>query len=341
MKKKFMVYLSIALIAIMMMGCQSETEEPVEEVEYGAEEVEVVEMEARDVKVHYPDGIPALTIAKMVKEQPEMAEVVSVEYELQETPDLLAASIIKEEADIAIVPSNLAAQAFNKDLSYKILGTSTWGSMYLVTNADIETFDDLKDREIYSFAKGLTPDLVLRYVLANNDIDPDEDLEINYQNSAAEVGPAFLSGKSDLALLPEPLLSVVLAKDEDARILFDLNEEWMEAAGKGKGFPQSSLIIKAELLEDHMEFVEAFIEEYEASRTWAIENPEELGAYAEELGIGVERSIVEKGISWTNPKDFQIEDSREEYEIYYQAIMDFSPDFIGGKMPGEEIYFEK
>lgn len=325
MIKRLILFISIAIISIIAIGCNKDN----------------VEMETRNIKFYYQDGMPALTVAKLAKENPEIHENIIIDYEMQKSPDLLVSEILKEGADIALVPSNLAAQAFNKDLSYKIAGTSVWGAMYLTSTEDIKTFEDLKGKEIYTFGRGLTPDLALRYVLSNNGIDPETDVTLTYVNSASEMGPLFLSGKTTLAVLPEPLLSVVMGKKEDAKIIFDLNEEWGKISGAKKGFPQSSLIIKTDLIENNKEFVEKFIKSYEASRRWATENQDELGKYAEELGISVEKDTIKKGIRWTNPKDFDIKDSILEYEIYYNAILDFAPDFIGGKAPSEELYFER
>ena len=130
-----------------------------------------------------------------------------------------------------------------------------------------------------------------------------------------------------------------MMKKEDTKIILDLNEEWGKAAGTDKGYPQASLIIKKDLIENNREFVEDFIKAYEESRKWAKENPEILGEYAEELGISVAKETIEKGIIWNNIESFNILDSKEEYKAYYEAILDFAPDFIGGKIPDEDIYF--
>lgn len=325
MKRKILLFMSLAIILIIASGCEKEN----------------IQIEEMNLQFHYPDGTPALTLVNLIKENPSIVENITIDYEMQKSPDLLVSSILKEEADIAIVPSNLAAQGFNKGLSYRVLGTSTWGAMYITSTQDIKSFEELKGREIYTFGKGLTPDLVLRYVLLDNKIDPDKDVDIVYLNSAAEMGPAFLSGKTNLAVLPEPLLSVVKMKEKNASIVFDLNRKWAEATGAEKGFPQSSLIIKNELIENNPKFVENFIKEYEKSRKWAIENEDKLSEYVEELEISVGKDVIEKGIIWTNPQDFHIKDSISEYDIYYKAILDFAPDFIGGEMPGEELYFKR
>ena len=323
-KRLLLLFLSLVLILPLAVGCGEKTVK-----------------EQQTIQFCYQDGTPALTAAKLAKESPTIDKNININYEMQKSPDLLVTKILKGEADIAIVPSNLAAQAFNKNLPYKIVGTAVWGSFYLTSAEDIKSFEELKGKEIYTFGKGLTPDLVLRYVLSKNGIDPDKDVKINYLNAASEVGPAFISGKTDLALLAEPLLTTVIMKKPDAKVIFDLNEEWAKAAGTEKGYPQASLIIKNDLIGNNMEFVEEFIKAYEESRKWAKENPKKLGEYAGELGISVSKETIEKGIRWTNIESFNIKDSKEEYKTFYEAIIDFAPDFIGGKLPDEKIYFER
>lgn len=330
MKKFLILFMTSIIILSSLVGCNSTKV---------VEEEPIVHQEPKTIKFCYQDGTPALTSAKLAKENPIIDDNIVIEYEMQKSPDLLVTKVLKEEADIAIVPSNLAAQAFNKELSYEIVGTAVWGSFYLASTEDINGFEELKGREIYTFGKGLTPDLVLRYVLSQNGIDPEEDVKITYLNAASEVGPAFIGGKTNLAVLAEPLLTTITMKKEDTKIILDLNEEWGKAAGTDKGYPQASLIIKKDLIENNREFVEDFIKAYEESRKWAVENSETLGGYAEELGISVAKETIEKGIIWNNIESFNIIDGKEEYKAYYEAILDFAPDFIGGKIPDEDIYF--
>lgn len=329
MRKVLLMFMSLVLILSVVTGCNN------------GKIVQDEPKEPKTIKFCYQDGTPALTTAKLAKENSTIDENITIEYEMEKAPDILVGKILKEEADIAIVPSNLAAQAFNKGLPYEIAGTSVWGSFYLASTEDIGSFEELKGREIYTFGKGLTPDLVLRYVLSKNGIDPDEDVKITYLNAASEVGPAFISGKTNLAVLAEPLLTTVMMKKEDTKIVLDLNEEWGRAAGTDKGYPQASLIVKKDLIENNGEFVETFLKAYEESRIWAKENPEKLGEYAEDLEISVSKETIEKGIIWNNIEAFNIIDSKGEYKAYYEAIIDFAPDFIGGKIPDEDIYFKK
>ena len=45
---------------------------------------------------------------------------------------------------MAIVPSNLALQAYKKDLGYKIAGTIGWGSLYLVSTEEVDSLLDFR-----------------------------------------------------------------------------------------------------------------------------------------------------------------------------------------------------
>ncbi len=323
MKKSIILLTLILLLGAAMAGCSGEV---------------AVEPKA-PVKFSFMEGVTALTAAKMIRDQPDLGR--EIEYDVLKAPDLLAASIMKEEADIAMVPTNLAAQAYNKELPYVIAGTSTWGNLYIAGTEDVATVADLQGKSLHTFGKGLTPELVLLMILEDNGLDPVADMDITYMASAAEVGPFLLSGQASMGVLPEPAISAVVMKDENMEVLLDLNTLWAEAKGVDKGYPQSCIVIKKSLIEEDPEFVESFLLEYNNSIGWANENPEELGDISEELALGPVKGAVVQGIDRMNIGDFPIEDSIEEYRVYYQAIMDFAPDFIGGELPDEEIYYTR
>lgn len=83
------------------------------------------------------------------------------------------------------------------------------------------------------------------------------------------------------------------------------------------------------------------MELYEDSLKWIKENPELAGEYMEELEFGMTKDVVANGIERMNIYPFKIEDSIDSYEKYYEVLLDFAPDVIGGKLPNEEFYFER
>lgn len=347
MKKILSFLLVLIMIAGLATGCVVQSPAPAEPeapeepaVEEPVEEPAEEPTPGIPIKFSYMEGVTALTAARMMKENTQIGEEFEIKYDLLRSTDLLTSSVLKGEADIAMIPSTLAASQYNKNLGYTAVGTSTWGNLYLIGTQDAPFLGALVGREIATFGKGLTPDLVFRLLLLKDAIEPDTDLTLNYQASAAEVGPYLLSGKASLAILPEPAVSGVIGKSEGkVKVLFDLNELWAEYMDVEKGYPQASLVVKTSLIESNPEFVEGFIAAYMESIQWALDNPEELGDISEELELGLAKGAVVLGIERMNIGDFPIEDSRAEYDAYYRAIMDFAPDFIGGKLPDEGLYY--
>lgn len=293
------------------------------------------------IKVYFPSGIPALTIAKLAKEKPALDSDFDISYELQNTPDALVAKVVSKDADIAIVPSNVTAQVYNKNLPYRLAGTAGWGSLYLVSTQLIRNYNYLLGRKILNIGQGLTPDIVFKYILARNGISPDKDVKLSYLNAATELAPAFIAGKAKAAIMPEPMLSTVLSKKADAKVYMDLNKEWMKVTGSTNGYPQSSLIIKKDLIDNHRDFVNKFLAAYKDSVDWANKNPDKLGQYAEQLSLDINRVLVKSVVKRANMRYVFIKDCYKDYQNYYKALFGFDPKAIGGKLPDEGIFMER
>lgn len=295
----------------------------------------------QNIKIYYPDGIPALAIAKMAKEKPTLDNNLTMDYEVQNTPDALIAKVVSGEADIAIVPSNVTAQVYNNNLSYKLAATAGWGSLYMVSTQEIKNYNYIVGRRILNIGQGLTPDIVFRYILSKNRININKDIRVTYLNSATELAPAFIAGRAKIAIMPEPMLSTVLTKKSDAKVYMDLNKEWMKINGSTNGYPQSSLIIKKDLIENHRDFVDKFLEAFKDSIAWGNKNPDKLGEYAEKLSLSMNKAIVQKSIGRANMRYVYIKDCYKDYQSYFKVLLDFAPKSIGGKLPDEGIYMEK
>lgn len=336
MKKLLAAALSVVLAATAVSGCAQKKSEETGQKPTGEKVAEV-----KNIKVYVPDGLPALSAAKLIKETPSIDKNVNITYEVAKTPDLLSTKIMSAEADIAVVPSNLAAQAYNAGLPYKLAATAGWGSLFVISAEEITNWSGLKGKEIYSIGKGLTPDIAFRYLLAQNGLDPEKDVKITYLNAATELAPAFISGKSTVAVMPEPMLTTVLDKKSTTKVVFDLNAEWKKATQSFLGFPQSSLVIKNDLLNQQKSFVQSFLKQFEDSVNWANGNAGKLGEYAEAIQLSVNKAAVEKCMPRANLKFVSANNSREEYGKYFKILFDFEPKSIGGKLPDEGLYIQK
>ncbi len=349
MIKKTLLYLLICImtLTIVLTGCSTNnnaTEEVTnnKEVEVEAEVEEKIVEEPIEVNIGFVDGIPALSMAKLAKETPVIQENVTINYDLIKGSDLIVSKVMNKEVDIAIAPSNLASIAYNQGETYVVGALSGFGNLYVVAREDISSIEELRGREITTIGKGLTPDIVLQYILKSNNIDPLEDITINYMGGATELAPAFLSKKADIIVAPEPMISTILSKDGTAKIQFSLNDLFAEASGAELGFPQTVLIIKKDLVNSHPNFVNTFLNEYEGAVNWAINNPKELGEYGTELEITVPAGILnEDSIKRMNLSFISGDKMKDVYMKYVEVLLEFEPKTVGGKLPDEGIFFTK
>lgn len=291
---------------------------------------------AESIKVVTPDGLPALSIVKMMSNTKEL-EGNKIEYKIEKMSDSLVVDMLKREGDIAIIPSNFSAQLYNKKLGYKILGTVGWGSFYVISREDIKSLDELKGKEIYTFGKGLTPDIIFQSILKSKELDS-KDVKINYLSNGNEVVSLYLGKKADTIVIPEPMLSKILTKNLGTNIVANLNDEWKNLVNSDLGYPQATLVIKEEIYNSNPKLMEEFVNELKSSVAFLYKDREKTIQYIKENGLGVDTTILDKILTRANIFYTPILDCQEEYNRYFEVLEKVNSKVIGGKIPDEEIY---
>lgn len=333
MKKKLSLLLVIMMTISIFIGCGNSS---------GVQEVSAEKVtEIKEINFATPDGLTAVAVAKLIKEKPEVKPGYSINYTIEKSSESLVINVMKNDPDIAIVPSNVAATAFNKNKEYKIAGTIGFGSFYIGTTNEKQTFEDLKGKEVYNIGRGLTPDIIARTVLEDKGINVDKDINFSYVDGVNELAPIILSGKTQYAVIPEPALSAVQSQNKKINIILDLNEEWKRINNSEYGYPQSTIIVKKDLYENNKEFVKAFLNQVKDSTQWIYNNKETLGNYCEEIGVSAKKPIIIKSLEKSNIKYVDIKDSYKEYKTYFEKLNQFDPKTIGGSIPDDEIFMER
>lgn len=324
MKRYILIMLSIALCSIALSGCSSVKEEK--------------QVEDISVKIVAPDGLPSISISKLAKEDTLIKEGYKINYNVEATSEALSTTVMKQEPDIAIVPSNMAAIAYNKTSNYQIAGTVGMGSFYLVSSENLVNMSDIIGKEVGNTGKGLTPDITVQSLLKEQGINPD-DIDFNYVNSASELVPLLATGKIKTGFVPEPALTGLLAKNSDMKIISSLNEEWKQNNTSKNGYPQSTIIVKSDFAKENEEFIKSFLNELSSSIDWANKNSEDAGVYANEIGVSTDAKVIGKCMERANLKFVPIDEMIEEYNDYYKKLFDFDSKTVGGSIPDEKIYF--
>lgn len=290
---------------------------------------------AETIKVVTPDGLPALSLVNMM--DTKKIDNIQLNYKVEKMSDALIVDMLKREGDIAIVPSNFSAQLYNKKLGYKILGTIGWGSFYVVSRDNINSLEELKGKEVYTFGKGLTPDLIFQSILEKKGINKNS-IKINYLSSGNEVASLYLGKKVDTIVIPEPMLSKVLSKSPTSTIVANLNDEWKNITNSDLGYPQSTLVIKEEIYETNPKFVKEFINKLTESISKLYKNSGETVENVKRNSLSIDTSVLNKILTRANIFYTPIIDCKEEYNNYFKILELTNKKVIGGKLPDEEIF---
>lgn len=296
--------------------------------------------EKTTINVMVLSGPTGLSLVKMVEEKPDLVPGVTFNYTVLTSPEQMSAKIIAGEADIAAVPTNLAAILYNKGIPIKLAAITNWGVMYVIGSELITSWSDLKGREIGVTGKGNTPDLLFRYFLGANGVDPEKDLQIRYYASPKELANLVIAGKVTLATLPEPWITEALSRNSDLKVLLDYQTEWSRLEKQKEAYPQSALVVKSALAAANPALVDTFLEAAIAANNWVVEHPEAAGPYAEKH-LAISAAAATEAIPRCNLRLVRAYLVRSEIEHYLEKLYSFEPQSIGGKLPDAGFYLSE
>jgi NitT/TauT family transport system substrate-binding protein len=253
------------------------------------------------------------------------------------TPDEISPKLISGEVQAATIPSNLAAVIYNKTKGgIKTVAVNTMGVLYILENGNtVNSLSDLAGKTIYATGQGATPEYVLQKVLDENGI---KDVTIQFMGAHADLANAMAAGDVKLALLPEPFVSTVLAKNKDVKVKIDVNEEWKSIFGDEAGIPMGVTVVTKDFAQNKAA-MDKLIADYSASVDYVASNSE--AAAADIAGAGIvgskeiaAASIPRCGISFTTG-----EACKTMLGNYFSVMYDSNPQSLGGALPDDSFYY--
>jgi len=276
----------------------------------------------------------------------------SVNFKIYDEPVQLRGSLLQKEAEIAFVPTNMAAVLYNKGLPYQIHAISIWGSLYLVTtdntiatyksreNTLSELSSILNGKTIHSMARGLNPDIILRCILEELGINPNEDNRIDYSfPSHIDLANAVAAGLVDLAVLSEPLLSLARDKNPHIRIIADMNDIWGQITTENE-LPLTGVIFRTDFAKQYPAIVNEFDLLAERSSQLILQDPVKAAKKIVYSQILPKTGIAEMAISGCIFRYETMRSIRKSLDYYLKVFYNFDPVTIGNKLPDENFYLQ-
>jgi NitT/TauT family transport system substrate-binding protein len=267
------------------------------------------------------------------------AKNATVRVMILNEPMLVRKMMLDGTADFAILPTTMAALVYNKGLEYKMLGVPDWGSLFLFGNDTIvKGWNDLRGKRIYLMAKGMTPDVLFRFLLSKNGIDPDKDVALDYSfPTHIDLANAVAAGQAPLGVISEPMSSLAAAKNKTVKPLIDLNAEWEKAEGAKMAL--TAFMAKKSLVTKERATVDKIIASYRLSANWVNSNPDSAAALIVKYGILPDKNIAIASIPRSSLGYVSAKDAEKQIKEFLEVFYRMNPEIIGGKMPDEDFYY--
>lgn len=266
-------------------------------------------------------------------------ENATVDIKILDEPLQVRKMMLDGTADFALLPTTMAAILYNKGLEYRLMAIPVWGTLYLFgSDTTIKTWEDLKNKRIHVMAKGMTPDILLRYLLVKYGLDPEKDVNLDYSfPTHIDLANAVASGIAELGVISEPLVSLAISKNKKSDIIFDLNTEWYNI--EGVPLAQTAIMVKADLLSKRPGLAEEIINAFGRSIRWVNSYPDSAAVLIVKYNILPTEEIAAGAITRSHIELKRAEEVRTEIEEYLRVFYTMSPDIIGGKMPDENFIY--
>lgn len=271
-----------------------------------------------------------------------------VEFRLWKNPDELRALVLKGDVDFTAVPTNVAANLYNKGVDVKLLNVSIWGILGMISrDENLKTLKDFKGKEIVVPFREDMPDLVFKKLLKEQGLDPKKDFKLRYVSSPIDAMQMLILRRVDHALLAEPAISIALRKTGSFPINLvapdlyrssDLQDEWGKVFNTENKIPQAGI---ASVGTQDPKIVKRFLEEYKKSVAWYKENPKEAAKLTVKTLNMLEVEGLTDSIPYVKLESLDAQESKEKLEFFFNILKEENPKLIGGKLPDEGFYYGK
>jgi NitT/TauT family transport system substrate-binding protein len=289
-----------------------------------------------------PPAAPSIILAQAVASGALKDITPSAVFKTWRTPDEMRAGLSSGTMQAVIVPSNVAANLYNRGLGVHLLNIMTRGLLYVVAGDKLAKVEDLAGKKIAVPFRNDMPDFVLRRLLARVGLKPGTDVQFDYAGTPPEAMQMLLAGRVDAALLAEPAVTAAILR---AKVNFthlaraiDCQKEWAETVG-GSGFiPQAGLAVTRPFIDKvGLNGLKILQNALQAAVDFVVAHPFRASvASATELGLM--SPIVAEAIPTSNLVALSASSIRPELESFFTLLAEDDPRIIGGKLPDDAFY---
>lgn len=359
-KSRWMAAVSaVALMAAVITGCTGTTAETTaaatetaaettaaettaaegEETEAEAATTEIAEIssDGTEVRVGSLKGPTTMGLVNLMHDAEEGSAEGSYTFTMATQADELLAGMVSGDLDIALVPANVASVLYNKtEGGVSVIDINTLGVLYCITGDEsISSVGDLAGKTVLTTGQGSTPEYVLNYLLAANEVT---DCTLEFKSEATEIAAVLQSDASQIAVLPQPFATVAMAQNEALRNAFSLTEAW-DAVSDGSQLVTGVTIVRDAFLEEHENAVELFLQEHAESAEAAVSDLDGTAELIAGYGIIEKAPVAKKALPYCNIVCISGDEMETALSGYLNVLFEQNPTSVGGKLPEADFYY--
>lgn len=282
MKKRILASLLSAVLAVgLLTACSGESEDSGKTAQDGSgsavqkEEEELTKVTLNEVahSIFYAPMYVAIEEGYFEEEGIELDLVCGF------GADKTMTAVISGEADIGFMGSEASIYTYNEGATDYVVNfaqlTQRAGN-FLVAREKMDDFswEDLKGHLILGGRKGGMPEMVFEYILKENGIDPEEDLEINQSIDFGSTAAAFSEGQGDFTVEFEPG-ATTLESEGKGYVVASLGED--------SGYvPYTAFSAKRSYIDENPDIIQGFTNALQKGMDYVqTHSPEEIASVIE------------------------------------------------------------
>ena len=276
MKKRLLACALAAVFTLALLaGCSRKSESPGPEDAGQKEETGLTEVTLNEVahSIFYAPMYAAVEEGYFAEEGIDLDLVCGF------GADKTMTAVISGEADIGFMGSEASIYTYNEGATDYVVNfaqlTQRAGN-FLVAREEMPDFrwEDLKGSVVLGGRKGGMPEMVFEYILKQNGIDPETDLEINQNIDFGSTAAAFAEGQGEFTVEFEPG-ATTLESEGKGYVVASLGED--------SGYvPYTAFSAKKSFIEENPEIIQGFTNALQKGMDYVqTHSPEEIAEVIE------------------------------------------------------------
>lgn len=270
-----------------------------------------------------------------------------VEFKLWMNPDQLRAYALNQEADFLAMPSNVAANLYNKKVPVKLVNISNWGILWMVSRGKArKSIRDFKGEEIVMPFHGDMPDVVFRILVEKDGMDIRKDFKIRYVSNPMDAMQLMIMRRADHVVLAEPAISMALRKTSSYPLKaiapelvrsLDLQKEWGRVWNQSDQMPQAGIVALGDK-NTNPTVVKEFQKQYTRATEDCIKNSAECARLVANHIKLLSAEAIEDSLKINTLRSVEAKKAKKDLETFYKVLLKSEPNLIGGRMPDSKFY---